>query len=55
MFNATSTTELFSTSLTELGTLLTSVIGGVLVVVVGLLGLGMAVRYLRRYITGRKF
>jgi hypothetical protein len=55
MFSTSTATTLFSGALTDLGGLLTTVIGGVLVIVVALLGLGMAIRYLRKYITGRKF
>jgi len=40
---------------TDTGTILAATIGTVLVGLIALLGLGFAVRHLRKYITGRKF
>jgi len=39
----------------DLGAVLTTLIPAVLAVVIGLLALGMAIRYVKRYISGRKF
>jgi len=53
--NASTTETIFAGAIASLGSLLNTVIGQVVIVVIALLGLGMAFRYLRRYITGRKF
>lgn len=39
----------------DLGAVLSSLIPVVLAIVIGLLALGMAIRYIKRYISGRKF
>jgi len=55
MWSIASTTDALSTAFTNTGTVLTAVIGTVLVALVALLGLGFGIRHLRKYITGRKF
>lgn len=55
MWDISSTTDAIATVFSNTGTILTSTIGVVLVGLVALLGLGFAVRHLRKYITGRKF
>jgi len=55
MWPIASTTDALTTAFTNTGTVLTTVIGTVLVALVALLGLGFGIRHLRKYITGRKF
>jgi len=55
MWPIASTTDALSTAFSGTGTILTAVIGVVLVALISLLGLGFGVRHLRKYITGRKF
>lgn len=55
MWNIGSTTDVLTTAFANTGTILTSVIGVVVVALVALLGLGFGIRHLRKYITGRKF
>lgn len=55
MWSVASTTAALATMFTDTGTVLTAVVGTVLVGLVALLGLGFGVRHLRKYITGRKF
>jgi len=55
MWDIASTTGVLSTAFSDTGTILTAVIGVVVVGLVALLGLGFGVRHLRKYITGRKF
>lgn len=55
MWGIASTTDALNTAFTNTGTILTLVIGVVLVAVVALLGLGFGYRHLKKYITGRKF
>lgn len=55
MWTVASTTDALSTLYNNTGTILTTVIGTVLIGLVALLGLGFGVRHLRKYITGRKF
>jgi len=55
MWTAASTTAVISAMFTDTGTILTAVIATLVVAIVALLGLGFAIRHLRKYITGRKF
>jgi len=55
MWDITSTTGVITTMFSSTGTILTATISTVVVALVALLGLGFAVRHLRKYITGRKF
>lgn len=55
MWVAASTTDVISTAFTGAGTILTATISTVVVALVALMGLGFAIRHLRKYITGRKF
>lgn len=55
MWDVGSTTDALSTLFTNTGTVMTAVIGTILIGLVALLGLGFGVRHLRKYITGRKF
>jgi len=55
MWVAASTTAVISSMFTDTGTILTATIATVVVGIVALLGLGFAVRHLKKYITGRKF
>jgi len=55
MWTIASTTDALSTAFTNTGTILTTVIGTVVVALVALLGLGFGIRHLRKYITGKKF
>lgn len=55
MWAIASTTGAISTMFTDTGTVLSASIAVVLVGMVALLGLGFAVRHLKKYITGRKF
>jgi len=55
MWNIASTTGVLTTAFSDTGTILTLVIGTVVVALIALLGLGFGVRHLKKYITGRKF
>lgn len=55
MWSIASTTAVLGEAFTDTGTILTSVVGVVVVGLVALLGLGFGLRHLRKYITGRKF
>jgi len=55
MWPVASTTDAISTMFTNTGTILTATIGTILVAMVALMGLGFAVRHLRKYISGKKF
>lgn len=55
MWSIASTTDALATAFSNTGTILTSVVGVVLVGLIALLGLGFGIRHLRKYITGRKF
>lgn len=55
MWVAASTTAVIASMFTDTGTILTATIATVVVGIVALLGLGFAVRHLKKYITGRKF
>lgn len=55
MWSVASTTDVISTAFSSTGTILTAVISTTVIALVALLGLGFAVRHLRKYITGRKF
>jgi len=55
MWEIASTTGVLTTAFTNTGTILTTVIGTVVVALIALLGLGFGIRHLRKYITGRKF
>jgi len=55
MWVVASTTAVISQMFTDTGTILTATIATLVIAVVALLGLGFAIRHLRKYITGRKF
>lgn len=55
LWDATSTISTLTTAYGDSGTILTYVIGVIVVGLIALLGLGFGVRHLRKYITGRKF
>jgi len=55
MWTAASTTGVISSMFTDTGTILTATIATTVVGIVALLGLGFAIRHLKKYITGRKF
>lgn len=55
MWTIASTTGALSTAFTDIGTVLSVVIGTVLVGLVALLGLGFGVRQAKKHITGKKF
>lgn len=55
MWNVASTTGVISSMFTDTGTILTAVIATLVAAIVALLGLGFAVRHLKKYVTGRKF
>jgi len=55
MWTAASTTALWTTFAADSSTILFTVISAVLVFVAGMLGLGFAVRKVKRYVTGKKF
>jgi len=55
MWTTASTTDVISSMFTDTGTILSATIATVVVGIVALLGLGFAIRHLRKYITGRKF
>jgi len=55
MWNTASTTEVITSMFAASGTILTATVGTVVIALVALLGLGFAIRHLRKYITGRKF
>jgi len=55
MWSVASTTTTIASAFTDTGTILTATIATVVVGLVALLGLGFAVRHLKKYITGRKF
>jgi len=55
MWLVASTTATISQMFTDTGTILLAVIGTVVTAIVALMGLGFAVRHLKKYITGRKF
>lgn len=55
MYSISDTTTNIATMFTNTGTILLATIATILVGLVALLGLGFAVRHLRKYITGRKF
>lgn len=53
---STSTAETITVNaVTDLGTVLATVIPAILAIVIGLMALGMGIRYARKYISGRKF
>jgi len=55
MWPAASTTAVITSMFTDTGTILTATVATVVAALVALLGLGFAVRHVRKYITGRKF
>jgi len=55
MWTTASTTQIITDTFSATGLVLAQVIGAVVVVVVGLMGVGYAIRLVRRHITGRKF
>jgi len=55
MWLVASSTAVIASMFTDTGTILAATIATVLVGMVALLGLGFAVRHLKKYITGRKF
>jgi len=55
MYSISAAVTDIGTMFTNTGTILTAIIATVLVGLIALLGLGFAVRHLRKYITGRKF
>jgi len=55
MFTAASSTALIASAFSTTGTILTATMSTVVIALVALLGLGFAVRHLRKYITGKKF
>jgi len=55
MWTAASTTATIASMFTDTGTILVATIATVVAALVALLGLGFAIRHLRKYITGRKF
>jgi len=55
MWDVASTTATIATAFADTGTILTATVGVVVTGIVALLGLGFAIRHLRKYITGRKF
>lgn len=55
MWTIASTTAVLTSAFADTGTILTLVIGVVVVAIVALLGLGFGMRHLKKYITGRKF
>jgi len=55
MWAIADTTGVISSMFTNTGTVLTATIATIVVAIVALLGLGFAIRHLRKYITGRKF
>jgi len=55
MWSIASTSDALTTAFTNTGTILTVVVGTVLIGLIALLGLGFGVRHLRKDITGRKF
>jgi len=54
MWSNASTTAIITDTFTSVGLVLAQVIGAVVVVVIGLMGVGYAIRLVRRHITGRK-
>jgi len=55
MWDVSSTTGVIASMFSDTGTILTAVIGTVVAAIVALLGLGFAIRHLKKYVTGRKF
>jgi len=55
MWATASTTEVIASAFAATGTILTATVSTVVIALVALLGLGFAVRHLKKYITGRKF
>lgn len=55
MWVTASTTEVIAAAYAAAGTILTATVSTVVIGLVALLGLGFAVRHLKKYITGRKF
>jgi len=55
MWDISDTTGVITSMFTDTGTILTATIATIVVAIVALLGLGFAIRHLRKYITGRKF
>jgi len=55
MWVVASTTAVIASMYSDTGTILTATIATLVVAIVALLGLGFAVRHLKKYVTGRKF
>jgi len=55
MWNAASTTATIASAFTDTGTILTASVGVIVTALIALLGLGFAIRHLRKYVTGKKF
>lgn len=55
MWSIADATTTIATAFTNTGSVLTATIGVVVAGLIALLGLGFAVRHLKKYITGRKF
>jgi len=55
MWTDASTTALWTTLSTSAGLILYTVISAVVVFLAGMLGLGFAVRKIKKYVTGRRF
>lgn len=55
MWGIASTTALLTSTYADLGTIMTFVLGAVVAVALGLVALGFGWRYLKKYVTGKKF
>ena len=55
MWEIASTTELLTNTFTDIGTVIAFVIPAIVGVSLALIGLGMGWRYLKKYVTGKKF
>ncbi|MBC7836914.1 hypothetical protein H7X87_04030 [Acetobacteraceae bacterium] len=55
MWGIASTTALLTSTFTDLGSIMTFVLGSVVAVALGLVALGFGWRYLKKYVTGKKF
>jgi len=55
MWDIASTTDMLTTTFSDVGTVIAFVIPAIVTVLVALLGLGYGVRLLKKYVTGRKF
>jgi len=55
MWTIASTTEMLTSTFSDVGTVIAFVIPAIIGVLVALLGLGYGVRLLKKYVTGKKF